>query len=218
MEKEFNALNAMEEKVNGKPMWEYTWAELCAMYGVEEEPAAKEPVAEEPAIEEEEEQEVEENFCPITKYNYFVGSYGYFKKCRTDTITNKEPDFVSGNKPAKKAEFWFTQNGLYRRSMYWGGMHNSPCKWGLLPIAEKGEHAPAIVKARRETVFLDEPVLGFVKWSDLKWSVKPTRGETIEKGLRLKEKLKENPDNMGLQFKLKKVKELLQLFDKGYIW
>lgn len=218
MEKETNILNVMEEKVKGKPMWQYTWAELCAMYGAEEEEetVTEEHVAEEPTIEEED--KGDENPCPITKYNYFVGSYGYFKKCRTDTITNKEPDFVSGNKPKRKAEFWFTQNGLYRRSMYWGGMHNSPCKWGLLPIVEKGEHAPAIVKARRETVLLDEPVLGFVKWSDLKWSVKPTRGETIEKGLCLKKKLEEDPDNMGLQFKLKQVKELLGLFDKGYIW
>lgn len=216
MEKETNVLNIMEEEVEGKPMWQYTWAELCAMCGAEEEEVAEKPAAEELVIEEED--EVDENPCPITKYNYFVGSYGYFTTCKKDDITRREPDFASGNKPTKKAEFWFTQSGLYRRSMYWGGMHNSPCKWGLLPIAEKGEHAPAIVKARRETVLLDEPVLGFVKWEDLKWSVKPTRGETIEKGLRLKERLKEDPDNMGLQFKLKKTKELLELFDKGYIW
>lgn len=218
MEKEFNVLNTMEEEINGKPMWQYTWAELCAMYGAKEEPVAEEPVSEEPVVEEEEEDKGDENPCPITKYNYFVGSYGYFIKCRKADIAQREPDFVSGKEPTKKAEFWFTQNGLYRRSMYWGGMHNSPCKWGLLPITEKGEHAPAIVKAKRETVLLDEPVLGFVKWSDLKWSVKPTRGETLEKGLRLKEKLTEDPENVGLQFKLKKVKELLKLFDKGYIW
>lgn len=77
----------------------------------------------------------------INRDTFYSSSYTDWHEVKT--APNREPDFRSGS----YSEYWYTKEGVYRKSNHWGNV--SSCKWPL-----DGQQIRGDVK------------IGFSKWSD----------------------------------------------------
>lgn len=99
----------------------------------------------------------------IDKTNYSKCTIVDFKK--VNNAPNKKPDYISYqklnlepitgedikvNSDIISSEYWFSKDGLYRKSDHWGFVGN--CYWGI---------------DKKELIFKN-PVIGFAKWNDCK--------------------------------------------------
>lgn len=90
------------------------------------------------------------------KYNFYNNSIGMFEE---SDAPDSEPDYISYS----GSEYWYTPEGVYRRSDHWGS-YISSCSWYFWDgLGDSDE-----VWYNGDDDQFDEPVTGFIRWSDLK--------------------------------------------------
>ncbi len=81
-----------------------------------------------------------------TKYNFHQHTFCIFKQVDFSYISNLEPNFKSKS----GSVYYFTQNGVYRKSNHWSRVAN--CKWRL--VSDNSNESEGRIK------------LGFANWTD----------------------------------------------------
>ena len=93
--------------------------------------------------------------------NFFKNSIGVWEESKVPRGKSKTPDYKSYNRRTGKisSEYWYTDEGVYRRSDHWG-VGVASCDWALM-TEEKVIGTGDLAK------HLDKKV-GFIRWEDLK--------------------------------------------------
>lgn len=76
--------------------------------------------------------------------NFFKHTYCVFEEVTLAEIPKSKPDYVSKS----KSSYFFTENGVFRKSNHWGRAAN--CRWKLIPKTYKSQNE----------------IVAFAKWTD----------------------------------------------------
>lgn len=66
--------------------------------------------------------------------NFFKHTFCIFNEVSSDLILDKKPDYVSNS----QSQYFFTEEGVYRKSNHWGRAAN--CRWKLVSNSYKSQN------------------------------------------------------------------------------